>query len=403
LAYLDKALQYGLLAVAFSFPFVRLNHISEYLFLSLLIIWLGRKLFAESFVFEKTSLNLPILVFLGWVLLTVPFATDWTYSLEEWRKSIPRFLIFWYVVNVVKTEQDVRAILHSFSIGLVLLALLESSHFFAQGGDVLSMKMRAGELTGSSQWLSCFLVIGIPILWLGFFCDDRLWIRRLYLSALGMSVVALFLVHTRAAWVAVMTQALFYVVLRLTKSWIVSGLVVFFGVSLFMIFLALPGKHIELISGYEFTSPRSMLKRFNTWDIAINDIRDHPVTGIGYGKHSFYLKHPNLGESFHTHIHNFFLSSTVQVGIPGFLFIGWIFWVVLYKSYTWSKRFSDQFLGKLALAIFLITVGLIVRILFDDMLIGTVVYLFMLLLGVCFSLGAHVEARAKTKTLAERG
>jgi O-antigen ligase len=146
-----------------------------------------------------------------------------------------------------------------------------------------------------------------------------------------------------------------------------------------------------------------MLVRFNTWDLAIDDIREHPLTGIGYGKNSFHLKHPNLGENIHTAVHNSFLSSTVQVGIPGFLFLTWIFWVVLNKSSEWSRRFPGQYLGNLSLVIFLVTVGLMVRILFDDMLIGSLVYLFMLLLGVCFSLGVHVEARAKTKPLAEGG
>ncbi|MDX1411142.1 MAG: O-antigen ligase family protein [Nitrospirales bacterium] len=355
----------------------------------------------KTLAISRTALDVPILLFLGWILLTVPFATDWSYSLEEWQKSIPRFLIFWFVVNVVKTEKDIRSILHSFSIGLVLLAILESVHFIVEGGNAFSMKMRAGGLSGSSQWLSCFLVIGIPVLWLGFFCDTRLWVRRLYLLALVMSGVALFLVHTRAAWLAVMTQGFFYMVLRMTRSWIISGLIVFFSVGLLIVFLAIPGQHRELISSSKFTSPRSMLLRFNTWDLATQDIREHPLTGIGYGKHSFYLRHPNLEKSYHNHIHNSFLSSMVQVGIPGFLVLASIFWVVLRKSSEWSQRFSEQYLGNLAFAVFFITVGLIVRLIFDDMLIGNVVYLFMFLLGVCFSLGGQLEAKAKTKPLAE--
>jgi len=403
LAYLDKVLPYGLLAIAFSLPFVRLNHLTEYLFLSLLIIWVGKQLLTKTFVFEKTSLDLPILLFFGWVLLTVPFATDWFYSLGEWQKSIPRFLMFWFVVNVVKTEQDGRTILHSFSLGFVLLALMESSHFFAQGGNPLSMTVRAGELTGSSQWFSCFLVMGIPVLLLGALCEERGWRQTLYLSALGISGVALFLVHTRSAWVAVTMQGLFYGVLRLTRSWIISGMAVFLAVSLLMVFLAVPGQHRELVSSSKFTSPKSMVLRYNTWDLALDDIRERPLTGIGYGKGSFQLNHPNLGKRYHTHIHNFFLSSIVQVGIPGFLFIAWIFWVVLHKSYEWRTRFSDQYLGNLSLVIFLMTVGLLVRILFDDMFIGNVVYLYMLLVGVCFSLGLRMEAKAKKNTLAEEG
>lgn len=402
MAYLDKTLHYGLIAVAFSLPIIRLNHITEYVFLSLLALWIGRQLFTQSLALNRTALDIPIVIFFCWVLLTVPFSTDWLYSLKEWQKSIPRFLIFWFVVSVAKTQKDTRTILHSFSIGLVLLTLLESVHFFTEGGEALSMERRAGEFTGSSQWMSCFLVMGIPVLWLGLMSETRNWIRTFYLSALAMSGAALFLVHTRAAWVAVSMQALFYGVLRLTKSWVVSGVAVFLAVGLLILFLSLPGQYRELISSSEFTSPRSMLLRFNTWELAVNDIREHPVTGIGYGKHSFHLKHPDLGDSYHTHIHNFFLSSAVQIGIPGVLLVIWIFGTVLQKTYEWGKTFSDQYFGKLSLAIFLMTVGLMVRNLFDDMVIGSVVYLYMLLVGIGFGQGVYFQARQKANAVVGR-
>jgi hypothetical protein len=64
-----------------------------------------------------------------------------------------------------------------------------------------------------------------------------------------MSGVALFLVHTRAAWVAVMMQGLFYGVLRFTRSWKVSGMVVVFAVGLLFLLLAWAGQTRDLISG----------------------------------------------------------------------------------------------------------------------------------------------------------
>ena len=375
------------MAIAFTLPFIRLNHITEYAYLSLLMIWAGKKILAKSFDFEKTSLDLPILVFFGWVLLTVPFAADWFYSLGEWQKSIPRFFMFWFVANVVKTEQDVRGILYSFSLGFFLLALIESSYFFLRGANPFSMAVRAGEFSGSSQWFSCMLVIGIPILFLGALTEERRWGRTFYLSALSMAGVALFLVHTRAAWVAVGTQAFFYALLKVTKNWIISSAVVFLAIGLLILFLVIPGGHLEWIAGSKFTDPSTMHIRFNTWALALNDIQENPLTGIGYGKNSFQQKHPDLGKDFHTHIHNFFISSATQVGIPGFLVIAWIFWVIFQTSYKWSEWFSDQFYGKFSLVIFLITLGLIVRMLFDNMLVGNVLYLYMLFLGVFFGHG----------------
>ena len=386
------------MVIAFSLLFVNYYHVSELLFIGLLIIWLAKKVMAGSFVFVATPLDFPILFFFCWILFTVPFATDWTYSIEEWRKAIPRFLIFWFVVHIVKTEHQARDILLSFSVGLLLLSLLECFHFFEQGGDPLSMKLRAGSLTGSSQWLSYYLVIGLPVLLLGVCCEDRPFVRIIYITALSLALVALFLVHTRAAWLAVVLQGVFFLVLKCTRSWRVAGWGVIWGVLLLLVFLAIPGKHRDLISISEFTHPKSMLLRFNTWDIAIDDIREHPLTGIGYGKHSFHRKHPNLGKDFHTHIHNSFLGRAAQIGIPGFLFFSWIFWVVLKKSSEWFRLYSDQYFGKLALVIFLMTVGLLVRSLFDDMIIGTVVYIYMLLLGICFCQGIHLEANLRRET-----
>ena len=303
--------------------------------------------------------------------------------------------MFWFVVNAVKSEHSVRSILHAFSLGLVLLALVETFYFFEQGADPFSMKIRAGTLTGSSQWLSCFLVIGLPIIWMHAFGEGSGWIRSLYLCALAISGVALFLVHTRAAWLAVMAQGLFYGMFKLTRNWVASSLSVVAFVALLILFIALPQESGELISGNPFTNSRSMLLRLNTWEFAANDIRQYPLAGIGFGKHSFQLKHPDLDARLHTHVHNYFLSTAVQIGIPGLLIILLVFGGVLRHSARWSNRFSHHYTGKLAFAFFLVTIGLLVRLQFDDMFIGSLVYLYMLLSGLVFRLGMEEQSHQK--------
>ena len=325
-------------------------------------------------------------VFFGWVLLTVPFATDWTYSIEEWRKAIPRFLIFWFVVNVVNTEQQVRGILLSFSCGLLLLVVAESTHFFAQGGDPLSMNIRAGSLTGSSQWLSNYLVIGFPILGLGLVYAHRPLERWFSIMALGLTLLAGFLVHTRAVWVAMLLQITVYVLWKVTRRWIVTGVVASLVVCVVLSFFVLLGQRVDFLSKGEFSDTKTMSLRWNTWNVAIDDIRKHPLWGIGYGKHSFQLQHPEPKEGIHTHVHNSFLSHAVQVGFPGFLALMWIFWTVVKHLVQQVGVDSNDFKETVALAMLLMTVGMVVRNLFDDMFMGTVTYLFWLLVGLSFSL-----------------
>ena len=384
--YFDKVFQYGLMVIAFSLLFVSHYHVSELLFIGLLIVWLTKKVVAGSFEFEKTPLDIPIVVFFCWVLLAVPFATDWTYSIDEWRKAIPRFLIFWFVVNVVNTEQQVRGILFSFSVGLLLLVLVESVHFFSQGGDPLSMTIRAGSLSGSSQWLSYYLVIGFPILVLGLVCAHRPLERTFYSMALGLTFLTVIIVHTRAVWVAMLLQISVYVLWKSTRRWLVTGVVASLIVCVVLSFFVLLGQRVDFLSKSGFSNTKTMSLRWNTWNVAMDDIREHPLLGIGYGKHSFKLKHPELKEGLHTHVHNSFLSHAVQVGIPGFLALIWIFWRVVKHLIRHVGVDSNQYKETVALAMLLLTVGVVVRNLFDDMFMGTVTYLFWLLVGLSFSL-----------------
>ena len=86
----------------------------EYLFVGLLILWGSVKWSRRDFHFVRTPLDLPILLFLVWIVATIPFSVDPSYSLTECRKTVSKILMFYFVVNVVRNEQDVRQILLAF-------------------------------------------------------------------------------------------------------------------------------------------------------------------------------------------------------------------------------------------------------------------------------------------------
>ncbi|MGD9727577.1 MAG: hypothetical protein AB7V39_14475, partial [Nitrospiraceae bacterium] len=61
-------------------------HWQEYGFFVLFILAVGTTVFGmRRSPWVRTPLDLPLACFLGWVLCTVPFATDVGYSLAEWR------------------------------------------------------------------------------------------------------------------------------------------------------------------------------------------------------------------------------------------------------------------------------------------------------------------------------
>ncbi|GJL61914.1 MAG: hypothetical protein NPIRA04_05680 [Nitrospirales bacterium] len=401
---------YGLMFLGFALFFVRLNHVAEYVFVALVVIWIAEKLYTRNFHWRSTFLDWPLLLFLTWIFVTGFFAVDPEYSFNEWRKTLPRFLIFWFVVQSITTENQVRSVLFASSLGLGVLSLIEVTYYFWIGGELLDFSLvwgsRAGDLTGSSQWLGTYLVLGFPIVFLGVWTGPVGKLRVAYIAICTVMLGAVLLVHTRATWLAIGIECLVLGVLTLNRYWRVRVLILM--ATLVLVLLPFGIAKLSFLTDLHVANPTTLQLRLNTWWFAIDRIVDQPIlglTGIGYGKHSFNTAYPNLGPGFHTHIHNMVIARVVQLGLPGLVLFGWIFWVILRWSYRGFKTFSHLFVGRLSLTILLGTVGLLVRNLFDDMFIGSVVYVFWLFIGlfwVTLSLhGMGIAAAMKRPELSE--
>src|SRR5690349_3535995 len=95
----------GLLAFTVMTFFPTMSHVQEYLFLSLAVIG-GAVAYGERRpLLTPTPLNLPILLWLGWILLSVPFAMDPAYSFGEWRKLVVKVLWFFWALLVLRNSE----------------------------------------------------------------------------------------------------------------------------------------------------------------------------------------------------------------------------------------------------------------------------------------------------------
>ena len=384
------------MVLGFSFFFVRLNHFSEYVFIGLLVIWIIQNLKYREFQWVRTPLDFPILVYLVWILFTVPFAFDSDYSFNEWRKALPRFLLFWFVVNVVRSRRDVRSILFSCSVGVGLLSFVETVNFFMEGGRFFNLSIRAGSFTGSSQWLSNYLVLGLPLVVLGLIFETNLRIRICYSIVLIIALVCSVVVHTRAFWFACAVQVLVYLAIKTTRRGIVAVGVTLVTLALFFSVMVIQGNVMKTYSGERVVDSNSMETRFRTWAFSLEVVKENPLVGIGYGKDSLKKTYANLSSELHDSIHNSFLSKVVQVGVFGGVLFLWMFLTVLRKTFEGYSRFKGQYLGALSLMMLIAVLGLVVRNLFDDMFVGTIVYLFSLLVGVFFALYRNAQPLQKT-------
>jgi len=398
----EKVFIYGLMAIALFIMVAKLNHVIEYGFVGLLVFWIGVKIRNRDFHFVRTSLDLPIFFFVAWILVTIPFSVDPSYSFAEWRKTLLQILMFYFVVNVINNEGQVKKILLAFVSGIVLMSLFGIMEHIVKGDSLFDRSSHADSLTQSGQWFSSFLVMGVPFMWL-FFLERKERHFKLFVGSLFIIVImALFLSHTRGAWLAFFAQLVVFFLIRIENK------LVKWSVSVFLCGIVVTGLlmfdeyqiGVKIIDNSLFNL-RSMSIRFDTWEIAFEQIMVKPIFGYGYGNHTFQkinqeiMVGPSGKFSVGMHLHNVFVSKAYEVGLVGLSLFALVFLFIMKTAFRGVQVLGGTFSRNLGLCILLLVVGVVTRNMFDNMFVGTLAYLFWLLTGVYFALFNKVRVCAK--------
>jgi putative inorganic carbon (hco3(-)) transporter len=145
----------GLIVLTFLWFFPRLSHVGEYVFLTLLLVAVGGAWATGQKIFLRTPLDLPVLLFVGWVLFTVPFATDPAYSFAEWRKLATKVVAFYWAFRVVRAQPDrtiTRGVLAAVQVGTALLCAYAIAEFVLRGGGWNDRHVRAAAPFSDYNW-----------------------------------------------------------------------------------------------------------------------------------------------------------------------------------------------------------------------------------------------------------
>ena len=91
----------GLICITGLSFFPRWFHTAEYLFVGLIVVGLCTAWAKKTLKWISTPIDVPLLVFSSWVLVTIPFAVDSEYSLLEWRKFVVQVVLFYWSTSVL--------------------------------------------------------------------------------------------------------------------------------------------------------------------------------------------------------------------------------------------------------------------------------------------------------------
>ena len=398
---LDRGIELGLMVIATVILVADLNHLLEYAFIGLAIIVLIRQVASPHRHLVRTSLDVPIFLFLGWVLVSIVTATDPAYSFAEWRKLLAHVLMFFLLVNFISEEGQVKRIIAAFVIGVLGMSMYGILEFFLANGSPIEQwserQIRADSLTSEYHWFSTYLIMGLPIIavW-AFSTTHREW-RGVLILTFTVAMFALFLTYTRGAWLALLVQAGLLIALKAPR--VIKGIVAGLVIVTLTLFIVVSMQDTQKTSyeapgstapEFETTSTSSLLCRLNIWELAGKDMIRHPIMGWGYGSKTFARKYDaiHVAHCFpHLYnVHSSYLSVAFGAGLPALCFFIWIFVRVL--QIFWIELFdnSSEFQRMLALGLLLMTVGLMVRMSFDVMFLGMLAVLFWMLVGLFFGL-----------------
>jgi putative inorganic carbon (HCO3(-)) transporter len=293
-----------------------------------IVLWLFKKVFIlRSFRFEKTPLNWPILLYLVFVALSMINSQFLMTSLRGFAfKTMEYFLIYFVIVESVKTQRDLKKIVYSILFSCALIGIDGLWQYFI-GYDFLRgypLWSSGNRITASFKFpngLGGWLVVVMPFcISLAIFnTKEKIWrISGILLSLL--LAACLVLNFTKGALLAVAPAIIFLVWKRgdIAKR-----------ILLLLLLVALLGIGVTAISSdtpFYIAKGWSVLHRTALTKMCLSMFIDRPF--FGHGINTFMSIYENYPRDFAfkavSYAHNSYLQIAVETGIFGLLTFLWM-------------------------------------------------------------------------------
>ena len=381
---------WGLILIALMSLWPKLFHFQEYLFFTLLIWAIASSLKNGHPVWIRTELDLALVVLVGWVLCTVPFSLDPSYSFSEWRKLLVNVLVFYWALLVFKRQQgdqEMKDLLHAVALAVVCGSIVIATYalwsFAERGGGLLTRAVRANAPSSGSHRLGIYMVMALPFACYVFFAYRRL--RQRTLTGYGIIVLTLaeFFSYSRGGWLALAMQALSVAAFRGTLSRLLRvGLLCL--VCVVCLFMLSEAGYLEGVFVIE-----SIADRISCWDLGLQALAERPIVGIGFGNEIFGKMYPGDPPglcSDHPHLHSSFMMYVVGSGVPVILLLLGIGWKTISVFLRETEIVLNRDAAALKLTVLVVTVGFVTCNFLNYFFSGSLAYLFFIVFAGGLSL-----------------
>ena len=333
--------------------------------------WFYKPSLLPQTVWKHPLVGLLLLHFL-WIMITIFFSTDWLVSVKFFLAKgwyLAAFVLAPLVLFKNKKAIQITAII--FLVSMFLLTLFALYRHYKLGFTFAKINDALAPFFRNHVNYSAMLVCTVPILAAIYQLNKKL--RLFSLLILTIVIAALILSYARGAWLALIVGLVTYLLISKRKLFIVFVATILL-ILASVVWIKSNDRYLQyahdfrttifhknfqehLVATYKLKDV-STAERFNRWIAGARMIKDRWATG--YGPNTFYSNYKSYSipvfrtwvseNKDHSTVHNYFLLTIIEQGIPGLVFFLLLAGGMLYYSEHLYNRIRDKFYRTAAMA-----------------------------------------------------
>jgi O-antigen ligase len=332
--------------------------------------------------FVRTRVNTILIIYIittflsllnGYLYLGKGFSTLSDFQLQMWKDYIFMPIIFFIVLNNIRSSGDIKKLIFSMSIIFLAVIVRFFSEFSNTDHNNFSEGTRTGAVFGflGPNQLASFILANMIIFLIIYVVSKENKRGNLFYLFVGLAgFYPLLFTYSRGAYIAAAVVFLLLGIIRERKILVACFII------LLLWHVVLPNSVVQRISmtstsGEEFSEDN--VGRLTMWSFAFDTFKSNPIFGIGFRAfENMELEEAPTAFTAHgqkhtlRNVHNVYLQTMAEMGIIGLLMFLYLFFMALRSGWQLYRAASNNFMKGLGLGFFLSVCAVMTTNMFGD-------------------------------------
>ncbi|MBI4963105.1 MAG: right-handed parallel beta-helix repeat-containing protein [Desulfomonile tiedjei] len=307
-----------------------------------------------------SSIGKLFFAWVAWVTVAGILRSEhWNYTFFELVALFKGLLLYFYLVNNLRSERDLRVIIYAFfavtvAQGLYILMQYVTGYNYTLHGETSLDLAEPGQVfraIGFTGWDGGAAIMNyvLPIMLIYYLAIADRFKRWAMVMGIGLVLVGLLLTKLRTAYLAALVSTITVVGVSYLRGWISPRRILMVMVAGLACLVAATPFVLQ-----RFETGGTGLERIPLMLTALNMIKDNFLLGVGANNYFFYMDQYLPVSQRHTWqytVHNEYLLRAAETGIPGFLLYYSLLLVMMKKLWI-AGRSSNPWIYAASLGLF---------------------------------------------------